>query len=367
MGSGSPWEVTWTVPIEHSASFQISTNNEDRQVPSAPLWFQYRDTCEEFTAAGEVEELNHLLASKELPGDGPVKEVDLSLDRSMIAGIDLASYDDGSVSTKRANITPMPTEFWIRMPEESLDATFKSSEYISEFEYITNGCRLVNLNGVEPETDPVRIASLTNPFETAEPEEAAAEQFGRIGYCKPGEVASRIGSFILENTKRVGSAIMKVSDGSEWALDAIWEGVKSDLSFLMDLDGYSDQRDRPRFSRVDANVRSFDISANNEDDGTGEDWEWDKGRIDINTQPQWYEDSGSSSSGEVRGAIEVPEWMTDKQCLERNATGVCIDRESWDQVQQRVAENHLEDSFLYKEDHQSEETVPARKWAEAVR
>lgn len=104
---------------------------------------------------------------------------------------------------------------------------------------------------------------------------------------------------------------------------------------------YAAQRDRPRFTRIDAN-----------------------------TQPQWNDDGGSSSSGEVRGTIDVPDWMTERQCLEWNYSAdpnECEDWESWDQVQQRVAENHLEDSFLYKEDHQSEKMLPARKWAEAVR
>jgi len=46
---------------------------------------------------------------------------------------------------------------------------------------------------------------------------------------------------------------------------------------------------------------------------------------------------------------------------------MCERYETWDEIQQRIAENYLEDSFKFEVEPGKEEEIPAHEWTQAIR
>lgn len=256
----------------------------------------------------------------------------------------------------------MPKEFWISIPEKRHLVKYTSTDKINRLSYITEGCTLLWVHDVPPSSQESRLAISHGFLGTGG--QQSFETIGRYVSCEPGNALHVAAEWGGSAAKSFGA---KISDGVSTYLDAFWHGMKSDLSFGYDLDGDSEQRDRPRFTRLDGTFTTMNVAAENQETDKAIHAQWYDGAVTADMQGQWYRDGGGGSEAQAHGTFDVPSGMTDKDCLEWNRTPDPDECELWEtksQMKTRVAKTYLTDVITYRDGRGDQ--IPYEAWAEVV-
>lgn len=281
----------------------------------------------------------------------------------------LEGYDcgDGETTQRRVEIHPLPNQFWIKSPvpgfgtsfHEREGALFTSSDLIETFRYTKDGCTLV-ANTYNPQADTKQILTW--------------KQLGRSGLnkadCKTpdvGDGASKVGGFLASGFDTIDRLATKTSDGAQ-AVEGAWWGVTSRIDESWDLDGFADQRDRPRFTRLNGTFDSHRLEIRDDEEDRGAVWDLSSFvHVDANLQGQWYPSSPTVASDTlVPGTLDLPDSLVQRECLEYNASdGTCEERETWREAKLRIAETYLENRVTFK-DEGDWQTFPPRAWVGAI-
>jgi len=365
---GNDTRVRWAIPTEF-AEFGFTTTSTVTGTPAAPNWYLDRDTCEEYTVAGELHDVENVHAAVQDEPDIPIVSAWANVTNRAETEVLIERPGEDTDVAARVEIDKLPHEFWLHVPDAPRKAEVGLSDEVGRFSIISRDCTNVWMQDIEPTHGDLLWA-----------EGIGLEYYGRLGGCNPAR-AAQLGASAAASIKvsasnaveSIGKFVVELTDGATTVVDAAWEGMKSDLEWWTDLDGWSQQRTEPRAQHLDVDMGGMDVTVSTEEedeDETGTNWRWDGPRIEARTQPDWHDQgSNSDSRSHVPGTVDFPERVieNERDCIDRAESGQCEEHESTSKVHLDVAEKYLDDSFTFWEGSDDPENVPAREWAEAVR
>jgi hypothetical protein len=351
-------DVHVTVPIDKVDVAMTTQRPFDH--PDRTNWFQLTKTCNQDTLGVELHDVDdvHLRQSHWEKDCRDKTQLWINSSQRHDTDVMTEAWDcqDEEVKETRLQIHPLPTKFTLRTPVPTMNtdkgAVFTSDGHIDKFQYTSQGCDLIT-EEYEPNYREQQVLTVKTGLQWA----------GNTGGCAAASGFAKAGGLIATGLDEAKKLAVKASDGNNHYVVGTTYRLDGPLEQAWDLDGFSDQNDRPRFHRLTGTFANHELEIQDTEQDRALDWSLDEvadatksdERITMNLQGQWY-DTGTLTPSDtlVPGTLDVPNSLISPD-----------EKETETDAKRQAAANLLEDRINVKTEGDWE-TIPARAWTETL-